>query len=258
MSDTELAVEPAIAENSLTPAEPVEKKEADSAPQKDTASAIEKMQKRIDKLTWEKNEALRRENDRLRAEISAQSKPAPSETVAPTLEQHGYDEAKFQKAQLEFIEARAAAKAEEVLSKREQEAATRAKHQTFEQKQNDFIKSKPDYAEKVLENESLKITQEMADVIRDSDLGPQVAYYLGENPERAQAIAQLPPLQQARELGRIEAALETQKSVPLPISKAPPPPPKIEASEPAIDDDPDKMPMDKWLKWRNKQVNRKR
>lgn len=268
MSNTDLAVEPAIAANSI--AAEIDAltaknklidegdKEADPAPAKkvekvDDVSAIEKMQKRIDKLTWEKNEALRRENERLRAEVSAQSKPAPSETVAPTLEQHGFDEAKYQKALLDYFEKRADAMVDKKLAERDSKTKAKERAMSFEERAAEFAKTKPDYAEKVF-SDDLIITDDMADAIRESGR-PDIAYYLGDNPEKAAAIAKLSPMGQAREIGRIEAILEADEVKPAPkplVSKAPPPPPKIDASEPAIEKDPSEMSDKEFAKWRRK------
>lgn len=232
MSDTELAVEPAIAANSLAPELEVEKK-ADPAPAKAPEDPI---QKRFDKLTREKYDA-QRERDRLSyrlEQLEAKAKTPAVATQRPTLAEHGFDEEKYQQALEDFIEKKAVAKVDEVLSKKEREAEAAEKSKTFEKKQTEFIKSKPDYAEKVLNNDDLKITQTMADAIRESEVGPQVAYYLGENPEKAAAIAQLSITGQAREIGRIEAQLESKPTPPsAQVSKAPPPAPKIEPTESA-------------------------
>jgi hypothetical protein len=110
----------------------------------------------------------------------------------------------------------------------------------------------------------------MAEVIADSEDGPAVAYYLGKNPEAAAAIAQLPPSAAARELGKLEARLaferEKARTPATParsaVSQAPPPPPKIEASEPDVapvsagDPDSDKLSVNEWMRRREKEVRR--
>ena len=97
----------------------------------------------------------------------------------------------------------------------------------------------------------------MAEVIADSDIGPQLAYHLAENKDAAARIAAMSPVQAARELGKIEARLTAAKDAPKPVSKAPPPPPTLKAPEGEVDPDPEKMPIDQWLKWRNKQLKSK-
>jgi len=92
-------------------------------------------------------------------------------------------------------------------------------------KEAEFIKSKPDYVEKVQNARTLPISTEVQEALRESEFGPQVAYHLVENPEVARAILQLSPSAQLREIGRIEARLEAAKAKPAPaVSQAPPPP----------------------------------
>jgi hypothetical protein len=64
----------------------------------------------------------------------------------------------------------------------------------------------------------------MAETIQTSDVGPDVAYFLGSNPKEADRIARLPPILQAKEIGKIEARLASDppvkksSSAPSPIS----------------------------------------
>lgn len=62
----------------------------------------------------------------------------------------------------------------------------------------------------------------MAETIRASDQGPDVLYHLGSNPAEAARIARLSPLLQAKEIGRIEAALASAPPVKRTTSAPPP------------------------------------
>jgi hypothetical protein len=62
----------------------------------------------------------------------------------------------------------------------------------------------------------------MAQTIQSSDIGPDVAYYLGANPKEADRISRLAPYVQAKEIGRIEAKLASEPMVKK-TSSAPPP-----------------------------------
>ena len=93
----------------------------------------------------------------------------------------------------------------------------------------------------------LAVSDTMAEVITASDVGPDVLYKLGTNPAEARRIAGLSPLEQARELGRIEASLsrpkpKTQTNAPDPIA---PVRPKAAAVK-----SPDKMTMAEYRKAR--------
>src|SRR5574343_169331 len=62
----------------------------------------------------------------------------------------------------------------------------------------------------------------LAQTIQVSENGPDVAYYLGTNPKEADRISRLPPLAQAKEIGKIEAKLASDPPVKK-ISSAPAP-----------------------------------
>lgn len=104
----------------------------------------------------------------------------------------------------------------------------------------------PDYAA-VVGNPSLPITPAMAEAIMDSDCGPEVAYHLGKNPNEAARIANLNPVSQARELGRIEALVSQPRQVKQPAS-APVNP--VGARAAATRKDPAKMSMSEYVAWR--------
>ena len=73
-------------------------------------------------------------------------------------------------------------------------------------------------------NPALQISDVVALAIQASDIGPDVAYHLGKNPKEAARIAKMPPLLQAREIGKIEATLSANPPQPTPKpSNAPPP-----------------------------------
>jgi hypothetical protein len=50
----------------------------------------------------------------------------------------------------------------------------------------------------------------MAETIHSSDIGPDLAYYLGSNPKEADRISRLSPYLQAKEIGRLEAKLVSE------------------------------------------------
>jgi hypothetical protein len=64
----------------------------------------------------------------------------------------------------------------------------------------------------------------MAETIQSSDVGPELAYYLGSNPKEADRISRMTPFSQAKEIGKIEAKLadnppvKRTTSAPAPIS----------------------------------------
>ena len=123
-----------------------------------------------------------------------------------------------------YIDALVANKAEQMIQQREtqrQHASVAESYHALEEKALD----KYDDFEQVVYNKNLRITDTMADVIRMSDIGPDVAYYLGVNEKEASRISDMSPVLQAREIGRIEAKLTanppTKRTTPAPAPISP-------------------------------------
>ena len=126
-----------------------------------------------------------------------------------------------------YADALALQKAEELVKQRDvkqqQSVLVEAYHDREEEargRYNDF--------EQVAYNPNLPITAAMAETIQSSEIGPDMAYYLGVNPKEADRISKLAPFVQAKELGRLEAKLLAEpatkrvSSAPDPISPAKP------------------------------------
>ena len=111
-----------------------------------------------------------------------------------------------------YAEALAAKRAEELLAQREaqrqQTELLEAYHDREEQ-----AREKYDDFEQVAYNPALRITNVMAETIQASEIGPDVAYYLGSNPKEADRISRLSPFLQAKEIGKIEAKLASDPPV---------------------------------------------
>jgi len=123
----------------------------------------------------------------------------------------------------EYAEVLAERKAEELLARREQARVQSEIIESYHDKEED-ARNKYDDFEQVAYNPKLPITDAMAQTIQSSDVGPDMAYYLGSNPKEADRISRLSPLQQAKELGKIEAKLadnpvvKKTSSAPAPIA----------------------------------------
>jgi hypothetical protein len=275
-------LEPANADNNApvntgeVDSDPVDTGGADPAPAAaDTGNPPrDRVQERIDALTSEKYEArserdrerYRREalEQRLAAIESAKTEPVAPVTNFPTLEQFGWDEAKYQAAVDAHWTAIADAKVAAKFSEREQAAAATAKQQSWAKREAEFIKSNPGYVEKVKHAALLPISEEIQAELQGSDLGPQVALYLVENREKAIAIMQMPLSSQLREIGRIEARLEEAKASQKPaVSQAPAPISKIEGDQSSgsvrtTDSSGDSLSDDEWFKAEKKRLSRKK
>jgi hypothetical protein len=153
---------------------------------------------------WEREQAARAAEKQLKA---------PAEI--PPIEQFASPD--------EYADALAEKKAEELLARREQARMQSEIIESYHDKEEE-ARNKYDDFEQVAYNPKLPITDAMAQTIQSSDVGPDMAYYLGSNPKEAERISRLTPLQQAKELGKIEAKLadnpvvKKTSSAPAPIA----------------------------------------
>ena len=122
-----------------------------------------------------------------------------------------------------YAEALAYSKAEELIAKRDaakQQSAVLESYHDLEEE----ARTKYDDFEQVAYNPKLPVTNVMAETIQSSEIGAEVAYYLGSNPKEAERISRMTPLSQAKEIGKIEAKLvsappvKKTTSAPAPIS----------------------------------------
>jgi hypothetical protein len=122
-----------------------------------------------------------------------------------------------------YAEALAVRKAEELLAQREFQKQQAAVNDAYAEREEE-ARTKYDDFEQVAYNPQLRITDVMAETIKASDVGPDLAYWLGSNPKEADRISRLSPLLQAREIGKIEAKLGSEppvrktSSAPAPIT----------------------------------------
>ena len=111
-----------------------------------------------------------------------------------------------------YAEALATKKAEELVAKRDTERRQAEVLEAYQDREEQ-AREKYDDFEQVAYNPNLRITNVMAETIQASDVGPDVAYYLGSNPKEADRISRLSPFLQAKEIGKIEAKLASDPPV---------------------------------------------
>lgn len=258
--DANVEVNESYAENQRRDQEAID--EAESSPakveSKPEPDPVDKVRSRIDELTRLRREAerdrdfYREQALRLQQPQEKATEPAPV-SKSKTLADFQYDEGQYQEYLFQEAEKRAVTAAEKRLREQQEKDTANRRKSEFERKEADFAKTVDDYHE-VTRSASLPVTAEMAQVIAESDDGPALAYYLGKNIAIAEQISSMPPLAAARELGRIEMKLaaEREKAKEKPVSKAPPPTPKLEAAEADFEKNPDEMSIEEWKKWRDK------
>ena len=131
-----------------------------------------------------------------------------------------------------FIEALAEYKAGEVVDKklRTVEETKRAKevNNTWNTRLNDFKKVQPDYDDVISEYADVPFRREIVDVTSDSEIGPQMRYYLATNPEVLEQInnESVSSIQIIKKLALIESQLQGSSQVQKPavkVTKSPAP-----------------------------------
>lgn len=193
-------------------------KEADAQQERDTNGQFKKpgVQSRIDELTRAKHEANREAAywRGLAQQQSAQTSAsaAPTKPTVDQFEDYG-----------EYVEALTDWKADQAVAKRMEAESTRkvgeVRVQTFQERQAEFSKVTPDYAES-LSNSNAPIANHVRDAVEDSDVGPQLLYHFVKNPDVLDRINGMDERAANREIGRLEATLTSAtKAAPAPPAK---------------------------------------
>jgi len=121
----------------------------------------------------------------------------------------------------DYVDALATERAEAIITHKEAHTRILTADDAYHDRVEAVLEKYPDFKE-VAYNNAVRITGEMAEVIRGSESGPEIAYHLGKNPEEALRISKLTPLAQAVELGKLELTVKTKKPEKQ-ISKTPDP-----------------------------------
>lgn len=108
-----------------------------------------------------------------------------------------------------YAEALAARRAEELVAQREIHNQRAQIEEAYAEREEDARTKYEDF-EQVAYNPKLRVTDVMAETIKASEIGPDLAYWLGSNPKESDRISRMSPLMQAREIGRIEAKLSAE------------------------------------------------
>lgn len=199
---TEVTATPETVENAPVVAD--EQKESRVFTQEELDAAIGKRLAR-EQRKWEREQTQK--------QAEAQTLRAPA--YIPPVDQFESPEA--------YADALAYKKAEELIAQRDQARQQSEILETYHEKEEE-ARSKYDDFQQVAYNPKLSITTVMAQSIQASEVGPEVAYYLGANPKEADRISRLAPILQAKEIGRIEAKMANDPpvkkttSAPAPIS----------------------------------------
>lgn len=204
--------------------------------------------KRINELTknWREQErqaaAEKQRADELQRRLDelSQGKPQPASqptqappTDKPTLESCDFDAELLAERMADWkLDQRDRKQQEE-----KQKEARNLKFQSYQERADAFADEHPDYMEAI---GKLVVTPIMEEAIFETEMEPQIAYYLSQNPAEVADIAKLTPTGQVRAIAKLEAKLSAEvqpakPSIPPPpsVPSPNPPPPSVQAKSPA-------------------------
>lgn len=215
---------------------------------------------RIDELTAKRREAEREAEYWKAKALQAPTTPATAPQAAPEEQEPNPQDYEHGELDAGFIRDHAtfhATKAFEArLEKLNQERSAQAAQTAWQAKEQAALTRLPDYEDKVSRGQ-WACSQDMATAIKESDVGPDLAYHLASNPDEARRIAALSPHSQIREIGRLEAQL-TPASRPQAkvVTDAPDPSPALKGLGMTTNRPDDRQSMADWLATRNRQLGR--
>jgi hypothetical protein len=210
------------------------------------------VQKRIDELTRAKYEAerereiARQELERYRREAEQQkAQPATGDNEPRFEDFSSYDDyvkAIAKHSALKEVNAIKAQQAQETEARKAEEMK-----RAFDEKAAK-ARSKYDDFDTIALSPIVPYTPVMAQLVAESDIAGDLAYYLGKNLDEAKRLSQLSPVDAAKQLGRLEAKL-SEAPKPKKITQAPPPIKTVAGNE-KVSKDPSKMSMAEYMEWR--------
>jgi hypothetical protein len=215
-------------------AEPVVERDRSEQDAETDAAAGEKkhnpkLEKRFSELTKQR-EAARQDADRERTarealearlrEMEAKVNPPKSDEPDPKPNPTQFNDA------LEYAEALAEWTTDRKMRERDQAELARKveeeqsrMRQKFQDRLDVAKQDMPDY-EEMIASSDVSVSQPVTDAIIESDVGPQLLYYLAENPDFARELGEKSITSQLRAIGRLEAKFE-KSDAPKPSVKEP-------------------------------------
>lgn len=258
--------ETTIVEETIAPEELEQVEETQEEQSEQTQEEIEKekyskrVQKRIDKLEWEKGEekrrayALEQELEQLR---NVQHQKPQAQQGAPRADDFpaGKYDPDYLLALTEYKIQESIDKLQKSANVSEQRKLVDAQQQQARQAYNDYDDVTADLLDHPLANDPV-----FNDAILASDNVAEVAYYLGKNPDALDIIATMRnnPAKMLKYIGRIEAMLDNQKPLEQTkkaVSNAPRPIAPVGSAKPeSATKDPNKMTQSEYVAWRRGQA----
>jgi hypothetical protein len=207
---------------------------------------VRRMQKFMEKAA--KAEA---ERDAYKALLESQGKPIPRQQPENSVPK----KSDFENED-EFIAAMVDHRLSQRLPQESAKAAAQAIQATFQQKEAAFKKVAPDYDEVIADAGNVSVPNFVADAVVKSAIGPNIRYYLAQNPDIAAELCSLPPDEAIDKFAEIRKTIKSEieakfKPPAKKISNAPEPIKPLKTTEKPVETDINKLPFDEYVKRKN-------
>lgn len=208
--------------------------ETESADNKtpDTAQAKRQRQGGFQK----KIERLALENAELKAQLLRISN-LQNQNVEPVIKAPDHTKPQIENFQndYEYIEALTDWKVSQKLQQRDQAKKQETLQESYNRQMQEARNKYPDFEEAIADYDFHLLPNHAKEALLHSNLGAELAYYIANNPEVGDNLARLNPIDAVRQIGRLEAKLESENigKKAVKVTQAPPPitPIKAQASK---------------------------
>ena len=139
---------------------------------------------------------------------------------------------------------------QEAEQRAQRESEKRQRQAEYQAKIAKYAEANEGFVETLMESQ-VSISDDVTEVVMGSEKAAELTHWLADNPAEAARINTLPPIEAARELGRIEAGFAIAK--PKVASDAPSPQTDITGGDEAPAGLRDDMDIDEWMRRRNEQ-----
>lgn len=152
---------------------------------------------------------------------------------------------------------------EQRLTQREAQAREAAAQADFAKRAQEVRALHPDFDEVVMGVEHIPVPPALQRALLTSEVGPRIMYELASNPAELARISALPPIDAAREIGRLEARASgtaTPKQSPKPATRkaaAPAPITPVTARGPTTVKSVSQMSYEEYNAWRDSQKTKR-
>ena len=213
-TEAESVKEDSEPEGDVEQSEPEAKEEAKK---QEPEKQKDKLNKRFDKVTKRAQEAEAKARD-LEERLKSYEAGNVQQPQQETVKAEGKPQASQFNDAFEYAEALAEWSAENALKQRDAEEAGRkakeAQEKVLQSWNEKIAKAKADLPDfdRMVQSSTIVVGDEIRDSILESDVGPQLLYFLASDDDFAKRLTEMPVVKALREIGKLEAKFEAKEA----------------------------------------------